>query len=594
MVESNVSKEGNTVAQTLSNLTIGAKVKFGRFSVGSESPQPIMWTVVAKNHTNGTGVPSYPSNSVTLLTSQLISRMAFDAKEPMTTSNSRNLYGNNRYSLSNIDRWLNSDAEAGLWWMLTPAHSSDAPPDENGVEANPYKDKAGFLNAFTVAERQSLLDTSLAVRKSNVDGGQVELITRKVFLPSAAEVDMAAINYSPGLMWSYFSDYSKQCSLTAQARTNLPSNALPSSPERDIDWWVRTPLQNSGCHVQCVNANGWANPDTHVYKVAGVRPAINLSAELPVSDTTDTDGCYTILLNNAPPAPSDILVPQPLVEKRTTTISWSPVVDPDGDEVSYRLEGTYSSAGNAFLPLGTTTATSWTFTVPSSDVMSKVQFRVCAIDAMGATSDYKYSLIYDILSNHPPIISLPTPARFPYDKGFTIEYDVYDSEGDSVGVIESIDGEQIRYYDVTTSTNTFDVTGNTWASLSNGSHTLEITALDSGGASITATYSFIKASTYLSILTSPMVATSRPVRLSLEVARNIPGQAIFKVEVCNNGNDAEPTWEDATSSVTGALVHVFENTSKTADNWAIRIRVTVDRNGAEGLCYISGIGGNYE
>lgn len=36
------------MSQLLSNLPTGAKVKFGKFQVNSETAQPIVWTVVAK------------------------------------------------------------------------------------------------------------------------------------------------------------------------------------------------------------------------------------------------------------------------------------------------------------------------------------------------------------------------------------------------------------------------------------------------------------------------------------------------------------------------------------------------------------------
>ena len=68
----------------------------------------------------------------------------------------------------------------------------------------------------------------------------------------------------------------------------------------------------------------------------------------------------------------------------------------------------------------------------------------------------------------------------------------------------------------------------------------------------------------------------------------------MKVEACNNGFDASPAWEDITDSVTSGLTHVFANTIKTASEWGVNIRVTVDRNGSEGACYITEIGGNFE
>jgi hypothetical protein len=42
------------------------------------------------------------------------------------------------------------------------------------------------------------------------------------------------------------------------------------------------------------------------------------------------------------------------------------------------------------------------------------------------------------------------------------------------------------------------------------------------------------------------------------------------------------------------LVHVFSNTKKTATDWGVLVRVTVERNGATGACYVSAIGGNFE
>ena len=80
----------------------------------------------------------------------------------------------------------------------------------------------------------------------------------------------------------------------------------------------------------------------------------------------------------------------------------------------------------------------------------------------------------------------------------------------------------------------------------------------------------------------------------MTVVKNIPAEAIFKVEACNNGFDTNPVWEDITSAVTKGQAHVFANIVKMAPDWGVNIRVTVNRNGAEGACYITEIGGNFE
>ena len=85
------------MAQKLSNLANKSKVKFGSL-YGS----PIVWIVADKNHAG------YPSNSVTLVTNQIIKMLCFDATEPSNGNSDRRGYGNNRYIYSNLRQWLNS------------------------------------------------------------------------------------------------------------------------------------------------------------------------------------------------------------------------------------------------------------------------------------------------------------------------------------------------------------------------------------------------------------------------------------------------------------------------------------------------------
>ena len=53
-----------------------------------------------KNHAG------YPSNSVTLVTNQIIKMLCFDATEPSNGNSDRCNYGNNRYIYSNLRQWL--------------------------------------------------------------------------------------------------------------------------------------------------------------------------------------------------------------------------------------------------------------------------------------------------------------------------------------------------------------------------------------------------------------------------------------------------------------------------------------------------------
>ena len=168
------------MAQKLSNLPLKSKVKFGKLY-----SKPIVWLVADKNHSG------YPSNSVTLVTEKIIKMLCVDAKEPSNADNNRKGHGNNRYIHSNIRQWMNSSAGANAWYAAQ--HSADAPPSAanvwvTNVAENPYQSAAGFLNAFTTNERNSLLNTTIHAGKSSTDGGGTDVCVDKIFLLSCTEV----------------------------------------------------------------------------------------------------------------------------------------------------------------------------------------------------------------------------------------------------------------------------------------------------------------------------------------------------------------------------------------------------------------------
>ena len=184
------------MSQKLSNLPTGAKVKFGKFQVNTETAQSIIWTIVAKNHSG------YPTNAITLHAAEILDLRCFDAKEPSNSNSDRQNYGNNRYSLSNLDQWLNKNAAANAWYSAT--HTADQSPNSSSVVyANTqYANRPGFLNGFTTDEINAILSTTIRVVKPSVDGGSYEDIQRKVFLPSTTEVGLSNENsIAEGSAW---------------------------------------------------------------------------------------------------------------------------------------------------------------------------------------------------------------------------------------------------------------------------------------------------------------------------------------------------------------------------------------------------------
>ena len=581
------------MAQLLSNLPVGAKIKFGKYSVNGETAEPIRWLVVAKNHGS---TPEYPAKSITLLTENIIDLLCFDAKEPNNSNTLRSYYGNNRYSLSNIDQWLNKDSAAGAWY--SSQHSVDNAPNSASVveKGASYATRPGFLNAFTAWEKNAIQNTTIRVTKSTTDGGGYEDISRKVFLPSRAEVGLGNENgVSEGNKWGYFDNSSVYAYLTAQAYNNTLSVNKPDKVSSPWIWGFRTPNTSQSQSCRCVGHDGTLSFISQCQGEIGVRPALNLLSTVSVSDTADSDGCYAIISNSAPSSPASLVTPSTIYGGKFNSISWSNSTDIDGDTITYQLE--CSINGGAYSQVYSGVATTYNHLVPLGT--TSVTYRVKATDSQGESSAYTTSATKTVTNNNAPVISGADSNLGVKSSGFTGTYTVTDANSNAVTVTEAIDGVQIRSLVATLGAEiTYGITGNTWLALSNGSHTLTIHATD-GIDTTVRTYTFTKLVNSFTIRNStPWVSTTEPAtmpsRIMLVVTRNLPSEATFKVEVCNNGYDASPTWEDATDAVKSGLVHVFTNKTKTASNWGVLIKVTVERNGATGACYISAIGGNFE
>ena len=86
--------------------------------------------------------------------------------------------------------------------------------------------------------------------------------------------------------------------------------------------------------------------------------------------------------------------------------------------------------------------------------------------------------------------------------------------------------------------------------LSNGAHTITITATDTVGNKAVRTLTFTKQiSGFVITLAAPLEAQAQPTRANVKVTREIPAGATFKVEATNNPFDPSPAWEDCTNAV---------------------------------------------
>ena len=564
--------------QTLGSLANKAKIKFG-----SLYGAPIIWIKADKNHAG------YPSNSVTLETNQIIKLLCFDAMEPANGNSDRRNYGNNRYIYSNLRQWLNSDKGAGQWY--TAQHSADQAPDSSHVWSgyNPYNTIAGFLNGFTANERAALLATTITVGKSSTDGGGTETCVDKVFPLSCTEVNLSG-DHVCGSKLAIFSDNSSRIatvSASAAANSNYDVDA-----NQAWYYWLRDAYAGSAYGARFVLSDGTLDWDRAYGGSYGLRPACNLSSDLLISDSVDSDGCYTVIYNQAPTAPSSITVPSEVLGGENLSISWAASTDPDGNLSGYVLERKVGSGTWAQIYKGS----SRSYTDAITYGWTSVQYRVKAYDAAGAESAYTTSATRTVTNNRPPVISGTDGALGSFSTAApSYEYTVTDADGHQVDVVEMLDGVTLRSYTVTLGhTNTLTIGSEAWLKVVNGSHTLKIVATDAKDASVTRTLTFTKAVTSVEFeQTLAMEADAMPTKALVNIQGNFPAGCTLQVWICNNGNDATPTWEDITQKVRAGQKHYFTNKTKTAAAWGVKVKAKLLRGSATETCYIQSIGGNF-
>lgn len=224
---------------------------------------------------------------------------------------------------------------------------------------------------------------------------------------------------------------------------------------------------------------------------------------------------------------------------------------------------------------------------------------LCNLKSEILVSDYKGSDgAYTILWNQPPIIESTTSTSMGLKSSeFSFTYKVKELDyGQTLTVEEYIDNTRIKRFSANSgSTYTFNLSRLAYQKLSNGNHKIKIIATDSEGGVAEKEFNFSKNETkILFTLEQPLEADAMVTRAMINVIGSIPSGAILKVEACNNGHDSNPTWEDCTKQTLGQKKIFFRNKQKTARQWGFNVRVSVERNGATGECYISSIGGNFE
>ena len=154
---------------------IDSTFKLGKYQVENETPWPIEWEIVHQT-----------DDYQIAMAKQIIDCRSFDGKEPTNPNTDRMNGGNNKWSVSNIAQFLNSDQ--ANWYNAQ--HQYDAPPSGANVynRINAYDTHKGFLYYWSADEKALLRDMTLTLANPIVAGGGSYTWTGKVWLPTYTQM----------------------------------------------------------------------------------------------------------------------------------------------------------------------------------------------------------------------------------------------------------------------------------------------------------------------------------------------------------------------------------------------------------------------
>lgn len=315
------------MTKLLRDLPIGSKVKditwewehrTGDNYTGSGKTKPVTWLIVAKNHTG------YPDNSVTLLTDELIARHWFD-----NSTDRRSDHGSPHWGNSGT-----TNADKGIRKFLNGSSYT-------GNDTNSY-DKT-FYDAFSKDFKEAILETTVP---NSEDYDKHYTTQDNVFVPSKPELGGGDTNiYPAGEDYGYFSSVSSRI-----AKLDGKSCGYWTRSMETTQWSQGKPFN------QCekVSSDGYFTSVSASRASIGVRPVLNLKADVLVSDTTDADGAYTIIYNMPPLITLNTTDNRTLYENDTIAISGT-AKDTAGDVVTvkYNINNGTSRAILAVISDGT-------------------------------------------------------------------------------------------------------------------------------------------------------------------------------------------------------------------------------------------------
>lgn len=232
--------------------------------------------------------------------------------------------------------------------------------------------------------------------------------------------------------------------------------------------------------------------------------------------------------------------------------------------------------------------------IKSLTVGEKNTIEIVASDSRGATAFRRY---YFTRNNLAPTISGNDKDMGVVNDKFEYVFSISDVEKDTIYYstyldnkllskqVEAVDGK--KYATV--------IEGMDMIKLEPGKHTFKIVAVDAQGSKSERIITFSRdVQTLIMMLKEPFATDVQSKKVLVAPGWDVAKGAECRVEVCNNGFDTNPTWEDATAMTELNKAYVFQNDRKTATKWGVNIRLMIERKAAKTNSYITGIGGAFE
>lgn len=456
------------------------------------------------------------------------------------------------------------NGSAAFWWLRSPGCVSFG--SALCVNSTGVWDYYGCSNSYGIRPALILPSTLLVSDDGTVSTNTAPSTPGSISVPSSI---MGGTNIS--ISWAKSSD----------AESNLAGYKVERSTNGGSSW------------SQIYQGTATSTTNNVAFGTTSVMYRVKAYDTEGLESGWRTSSQVTVVNNNAPSAPPSIAVPNDVNGGSTLVISWTAASDSDGNLSGYILERS-TDGGSSYTQVYKGNALTYTDTITKG--WSTVMYRVKAYDSYNAQSGYTTSTKRTVDNNTAPTITTSSAANLgTKSSGFTISYSVDDKDaGDTLTVTEKLDGTTKRTYTATRkTTNSFAVTGEYFQKITNGSHTMTVTVTD-GKATVTKTFTFTKAVTAASItLAKPMEADAQITLCAITVGGLIPADAVFKVEVTNNGKDSSPVWEDATTEARNGRNHLFTNQTA-ANGFAFNFRVTAERGASGESGYIASIQGGFQ